>query len=82
MAFLENQGRSDLNARFLLPRRSIFFRVEPVRDIGALTFEGYTGRFHLLRDERGEINVHRNSGQRLVLGELGAQVVAKLNNSR
>lgn len=50
MAFLENQGRLDLNARFLLPRRSIsiFFGVEPVGYIGVLTFDGYTGRFRLL----------------------------------
>jgi hypothetical protein len=57
MAFLENQGRLDLNARFLLPYRSGFFGIEPVSDIGVLTFEGYTGRLRLLRDERREINV-------------------------
>jgi hypothetical protein len=72
MAFGENQGRLDLTARFLLPRRSGFFGVEPVAAIGALTFEGYTGRFRLFRDERGEINVHRNPGRSLVPGELGS----------
>ena len=36
MAFLENQGRLDLNARFLLPRCSGFCGAGPVEDIGAL----------------------------------------------
>src|SRR5215472_18747401 len=34
-----------------------FFGVEPVGDFGVLTFEGYTGRFSLLRDKCSEINV-------------------------
>ena len=64
--FLENQGRLYLNARFLLPSRSGIFRVEPIGDIGMLTFEGYTGRLRLLRDKRRENNVTVTPGPMLL----------------
>src|SRR5215468_6093113 len=57
IAFLENQGSSALTPGSSFLYRSGFFRIEPVGHVGVLTFEGYTGRLRLLRDERGEIYV-------------------------
>lgn len=70
MTFLENQGRVVLTPGSSFLPQSSFFRVEPVGDIGVLTFEGYTGRFRLLRDERGEINVTVTSANRSLNEEL------------
>src|SRR5215831_17901384 len=57
ITFLENQGSSALTPGSSFLYRSGFFGIEPVRYVGVLTFEGYTGRLRLLRDERGEIYV-------------------------
>ena len=51
ITLLENQGRGALTPGSSFLYRSGFFGIEPVGKVGVLTFEGYTGRLRLLRDE-------------------------------